>query len=132
MLAFSLGGLAVLAAPAGARVTSTSGLCKQLQNLHYTPSSDPTAAGGKANATKLSKAFAKIAKKNKGQVKSTLNTMAQYFKDLASGNTTAIQNDAQAFAAATQNFASYLASSCVPGGLPGGVSIPSIPTVPST
>ena len=39
-------GATLLTAPAGARVADASGLCRALTNLHYTPSSDPTAAGG--------------------------------------------------------------------------------------
>jgi hypothetical protein len=126
-----LTGAALFATPAVARVSSGPNLCKSLQNLHYTPSSDPTSAGGKANATKLSKAFAKIAKQAKGNIKSTLNTMASYFKAAAAGDATALQNQAQAFGTAAQNFASYLVSSCT-AGLPGGVTIPKIPTIPST
>ena len=116
----------LLASPAGARV-SGSGLCNALTNLHYTPSSDPTAAGGRSNAKKLSKAFTNAAKKAKGDIKAALNTMAQYFKDVANLNTTALQNDAQPFASATTTYASYVASNCVPG-LPGGVTIPTIPS----
>ena len=123
-LGFS-GGM-LLASPAGARV-SGSGLCNALTNLHYTPSSDPTAAGGRSNAKKLSKAFTNAAKKAKGDIKAALNTMAQYFKDVANLNTTALQNDAQPFASATTTYASYVASNCVPG-LPGGVTIPTIPS----
>jgi hypothetical protein len=120
-------GVTLLGAPAGARVPAASGLCNALTNLHYTPSSDPTAAGGRSNAKKLAKAFTNAAKKAKGDIKAALKTMAQYFKDVANLNTTALQNEAQAFASATTRFASYLASSCVPG-LPNGVTIPTIPS----
>jgi hypothetical protein len=126
-----LTGAAVFATPAVARVSSGGSLCKSLQNLHYTPSSDPTAVGGKANATKLSKAFAKVAKQAKGNIKSTLNTIATYFKSAAAGDAAALQNQAQGFATAVQNFASYLVSSCT-AGLPSGVTVPKIPTIPST
>jgi hypothetical protein len=121
-------GVTLLGSPAGARVPAASGLCNALTNLHYTPSSDPTAAGGRSNAKKLAKAFTKAAKKAKGDIKAALKTMAQYFKDVADLNTTALQNEAQAFASATTRFASYLASNCVPGGLPNGVTIPTIPS----
>ena len=121
-------GVTLLAAPAGARVSTASSLCNALTNLHYTPSSNPGTAGGQANAKKLSKAFNNAAKKAKGDIKAALKTMAQYFKDAATLNTTALQNDAQAFASATTRFAAYLASSCIPGGLPSGVTIPTIPS----
>ena len=120
-------GVTLLGAPAGARVPAASGLCNALTNLHYTPSSDPTAAGGRANAKKLQKAFSNAAKKAKGDIKAALKTMSQYFKDVANLNTTALQNESQAFASATTRFASYLASNCVPG-LPNGVTIPTIPS----
>ena len=120
-------GVTLLGAPAGARVPAASGLCNALTNLHYTPSSDPTAAGGRSNAKKLAKAFTNAAKKAKGDIKAALKTMAQYFKDVANLNTTALQNEAQAFASATTRYASYLASNCVPG-LPNGVTIPTIPS----
>jgi len=115
-------GVTLLAPPAGARVPA-SGLCSALTNLHYTPSSNPTAAGGRANAKKLAKAFNNAAKKASGNIKSALKTMVQYFKDVANLNTTAIQNQAQAFATATETYANYLASNCIPG-LPGNVKIP--------
>ena len=116
-------GATLLGPSAGARVPAASGLCQALTNLHYTPSSNPTAAGGRANAKKLAKAFNNAAKKAKGNVKAALKTMAQYFKDAGNLNTTALQNDAQGFASATTTFATYLTSNCVPG-VPGGVSIP--------
>ena len=125
--AFGLSGVALLASPAGARVSTASGLCNALTNLHYTPSSDPTAAGGRSNAKKLTKAFTNAAKKAKGDIKAALKTMAQYFKDVANLNTTALQNEAQAFASATTRYASYIASNCIPG-LPSGVTIPPIPS----
>ena len=125
--AFGLSGVALLASPAGARVSTASGLCNALTNLHYTPSSDPTAAGGRSNAKKLTKAFTNAAKKAKGDIKAALKTMAQYFKDVANLNTTALQNEAQAFASATTRYASYIASNCIPG-LPSGVTIPTIPS----
>ena len=120
-------GVALLASPVGARVSTASGLCNALTNLHYTPSSDPTAAGGRSNAKKLTKAFTNAAKKAKGDIKAALKTMAQYFKDVANLNTTALQNEAQAFASATTRYASYIASNCIPG-LPSGVTIPTIPS----
>ena len=125
--AFGLSGVALLASPVGARVSTASGLCNALTNLHYTPSSNPTAAGGRSNAKKLTKAFTNAAKKAKGDIKAALKTMAQYFKDVANLNTTALQNEAQAFASATTRYASYIASNCIPG-LPSGVTIPTIPS----
>lgn len=121
-----LTGATFLATPAGARVPSVSGVCKQLTNIHINPSSDQTAVGGKANAAKLSSALTKAAKKANGDIKSTLKTLAKYFKDVSTLNTAALQNEAQAFAAAATKYASYIASSCF-SGLPGGVTIPTIP-----
>ena len=123
MFAVGLTGATFLAAPAGARVPAVSGTCKTLTNLKITPSSDPTANGGKANAAKLSKKLSQAAKKSKGDIKTTLNPLADYFKSLSKGDIAAIQSQAQAFAAAAVNFSSYLATNC----LPGGVSIPTIP-----
>jgi hypothetical protein len=118
-------GVTLLATPAGASV-GTASVCKTLTNLHYTPSSDPTAAGGKANAAKLAKAFNKAAKNAKGNIKNTLQTMSSYFKSLAAGDTTALENNAQAFATAATAYAEYIATKCGPG-LPGGVKIPNVP-----
>ena len=120
-------GATLLAAPAGARVADLTGLCRALTNLHYTPSSDPTAAGGQANAKKLAKAFNNAAKKASGDIKAALKTMAQYFKDVANLNTTALQNEAQAFASATTRYASYIASNCIPG-VPSNITIPTLPS----
>ena len=125
--AFGLSGVALLASPAGARVSTASGLCNALTNLHYTPSSDPTAAGGQANAKKLAKAFNNAAKKASGDIKAALKTMAQYFKDAANLDTTALQNDAPAFASATTRFASYLTTNCIPG-VPSNITIPTLPS----
>lgn len=134
MSAIGLTGAAFLATPASARVSTGSGVCNLLTNIKINPSSDPTANGGRANATKLSKALTKAAKKAKGNIKSTLNTLASYFKSVAAGDTAALDNDAQAFAAAATNYASYIASNCTGGSLPGGITIPkiSIPTVPNS
>jgi hypothetical protein len=123
MFAVGLTGAAFLATPAGARVSSGSGTCKVLTNIKITASSDPSANGGKANSAKLSKKLSQAAKKSKGDIKKTLNTLAAYFKSLAKGDVAAIQSQAQAFAAAASSYASYLATNC----LPGGVSIPTIP-----
>ncbi len=125
MVVIGLTGAIFVAAPAGARVSSPSGTCKTLTNLHYTPSSDQSAAGGKSNAAKLSKKLSQAAKKSKGDIKTTLNTLASYFKALSKGDIAAIQSQAQAFGAAATNFASYLATNCLPGGI-------SIPTIPNT
>jgi hypothetical protein len=123
-----LSGAALLATPAGARVPSASGLCNALTKLHYTPSSDPTAVGGQANAKKLAKAFDNAAKKANGDLKAALKTIAKYFKDVVSGNTTAIQGDAQPFASAITKYVAA-AANCVAGGhLPGGITIPTIPS----
>ena len=118
----------VLATPAGARVPSASGLCNALTNLHYTPSSDPTAVGGKANAKKLAKSFDKAAKKAKGDLKAALKTISQYFKDAASANTTALQSDAQPFASAITKYAAAVANCAAGGNLPNGITIPTIPS----
>lgn len=123
MVVIGLAGTIFVAGPAGARVPSTSGICKTLTNLNYTPSSDQSATGGKANAAKLSKKLSQAAKKSKGDIKTTLNTLASYFRALSKGDIAAIQSQAQAFGAAATNFASYVATNC----LPGGVSIPTIP-----
>ena len=120
------GATALLASPAGASVRTAS-LCNSLKNLHYTPSSDPSAVGGRSNAKKLAKKFNDIAKKAKGDLKAALKTMAQYFSDAAKLDTTALQNDSQAFASAVTKFSNYLVSSCT-AGLPGGVTIPTIPS----
>ncbi len=124
------GATALLASPAAAAVPTAS-LCSQLKNLHYTPSSDPTAVGGRSNAKKLAKAFNNLAKKAKGDLQAALKTMAQYFTDVANLNTTAIQNDAQPLASDVTRFTNYITQSCV-AGLPGGVKIPTIPTIPAT
>jgi hypothetical protein len=125
MCAIGLTGATFFAMPAGARVPSTSGTCKLLTNIKITPSNDPTASGGKANAAKLSKKLSQAAKKSKGDIKTTLNTLASYFKSVSKVDTAAIESQAQAFAAAATNYASYLASNCLPGGI-------SIPTIPNT
>ena len=127
MSVIGLSGATLFATSAGARVPSASALCNALTNLHYTPSSNPSTAGGQANAKKLAKAFSNAAKKAKGDIKAALKTMSQYFKDVASLNTTALQNEAQAFASATTRYASYITSKCIPG-LPNGVTIPTIPS----
>src|ERR1700674_2054470 len=97
MSAIGLTGATFLATSAGARVSSVSGVCKQLTNIKITPSSDPSANGGKANAAKLSSKLSKAAKKSKGDIKTTLNTLANYFKAASKGDTQALQNQAQAF-----------------------------------
>lgn len=122
-----ISGVSLSAIPAGATVPSTSGICKTLTNVKITPSSDPSANGGRSNAAKLNKALSKAAKKSKGKIKATLTTLANYFKAIAAGNTAAIQNDAQSFAAAATNYASYIASNCLGGSLPGGITIPTVP-----
>jgi hypothetical protein len=124
---FGLTGATLLAPSAGARVPAASGLCNALTNLHYTPSSDPTAAGGRANAKKLSKAFTNAAKKANGDIKAALKTMAQYFKDAANLNTTALENESQAFASATTRFVNYLTTTCI-SGLPSNITIPTLPS----
>jgi len=125
MVVIGLTGAIFVAGPAGARVSSASGTCKVLANIHVTPSSDSSANGGKSNLAKLSKKLSQAAKRVKGDIKTTLNTLASYFKSLSKGDAAAIESQAQAFAAASTNFASYLATNCVPGGI-------SIPTVPKT
>jgi hypothetical protein len=124
---FGFTGATLLAPAAGAGVPAASGLCNALTNLHYTPSSNPTAAGGEANARKLAKAFSNAAKKASGDIKAALKTMAQYFKDVANVNTTALQNESQAFASATTRYANYLTTKCIPG-LPSNITIPTLPS----
>lgn len=128
MSVIGLSGATLLATPAGARVTSASALCNSLTNLHYTPSSDPTAVGGKSNAKKLAKAFDNAAKKAKGDLKAALKTIAKYFKDAASANATALQGDAQAFASAISKYVAAVANCVAGGNLPNGVTIPTIPS----
>jgi hypothetical protein len=123
MFAIGLTGATFLATPAGARASAASGTCKLITDLKITPSSDPTANGGKANAAKLSSKLSKAAKKSKGDIKTTLNTLASYFKSVSKGDTAALESQSAAYAAAVQNYVSYLTTNC----LPGGVSIPKIP-----
>jgi len=123
----SLSGAALLATPAGARVPSASALCNALTKLHYTPSSNPTAVGGEANAKKLAKAFNNAAKKTSGDLKAALKTIAKYFNDAASANTTALQADSQPFASAISRYVAAVANCVAGGNLPGGVTIPTIP-----
>ena len=128
MSVVGLSGATLLATPAGAGVPSASALCKALTNLHYTPSSNPTAVGGETNAKKLAKAFTNASKKAKGDTKAALQTIAKYFKDAAAANTTALQADAQPFASAISKYVAAVAN-CVSGGsLPNGVTIPTIPS----
>jgi hypothetical protein len=128
MSVIGLSGATMLATPAGARVPSASGLCKALTNLHYTPSSDPTAVGGKSNAKKLAKSFTNAAKKAKGDLKNALKTIAKYFKDAANADATALGNEAQAFASAISKYVAAVANCVAGGNLPGGITIPTIPS----
>ena len=123
-----LSGATLLVTPAGARVPSASALCNALTNLHYTPSSDPTAVGGKANARKLAKSFSNAAKKANGDLKTALQTISKYFKDAASANATALQADAQPFASAISKYVAAVTNCLAGGRLPGGVTIPTIPS----
>ncbi len=127
MAAIAATGATFVAAPAVAAppAPSSSKICKLLTGITISPSSDPTAAGGQANAKKYSKALTKAAKQAKGDIKKTLKTLAKYYSDIAKGNTQALQNEAQAFASATTKYASYIVSNCV--GNTSGVTIPSIP-----
>jgi len=72
--------------------------------------------------------LSKAAKKSKGDIKVTLNTLSKYFKALGTGDTATVQNDAQSFAAAATSYASYLASNCLGNSLPKGVTIPKLPS----
>jgi hypothetical protein len=121
-------GVALSATSAGATAPTVSGVCKTLTNVHITPSNDPTANGGRANALKLSKVLSKAAKKSKGDIKKTLTTLSNYFKALGTGDTATVENDAESFAAAATSYASYLASNCLGSSLPKGVTIPKLPS----
>jgi hypothetical protein len=127
MASVAASGVVLAVSPAGARVASASN-CKALQAIHITPSSDLSANGGRANANKLIKALDKAAKSAKGDFKNVLKTMSSYFKALVKADTTALANNAQAFGNAVTKFSNYLVTNCVPGGLPNGVTIPTIPT----
>jgi vacuolar-type H+-ATPase subunit H len=120
---------ALFAAPAGAAppAPATSKLCKLLTGIKIDPSSDLTAAGGKENAKNYSKALTKAAKQAKGDIKSTLKTLAKYFKAIANEDTQAIQDQAQDFARAETKYANYVVQNCVSQDLPSGVTIPKIP-----
>jgi hypothetical protein len=84
--------------------------------------------GGEANAKKLAKAFDNAAKKAKGDLKSALKTISKYFKDAASANATALQSDAQPFASAITKYAAAVANCVAGGNLPGGITIPTLPS----
>jgi hypothetical protein len=124
MAALSGTGALLAIAPAGASVGSESKVCKILTGITIDPSSDPTGAGGRANAKKYSKALSKAAKQVKGDIKKTLKTLAKYYKDVANGNTDALENEAEDFGKATAKYASYIVSNCISSELPGGVTIP--------
>jgi hypothetical protein len=127
--AVSAAGVTLAAAPAGAAAPAPaqSKVCKLLTGITIDPSADPTATGGRENAKKYSTALSKAAKKAKGDIKSTLKTLASYYKAIANNNTEAIQAKAQDFAQATTKYASYIVQNCVSETLPGGVTIPKLP-----
>jgi hypothetical protein len=127
--AVSATGVTLAAAPAGAAAPApaTSKVCKLLTGITIEPSSDPTGAGGRANAKKYSAALTKAAKQAKGDIKATLKSLAGYYKSIANNDTQAIQNKAQDFAQASTKYASYIVTNCVAGNLPSGVTIPKIP-----
>jgi hypothetical protein len=127
--AVSATGVTLAAVPAGAAAPAPakSKVCKTLTGITIQPSSDPTAAGGQANAKKYSKALSKAAKQAKGDIKATLKTLASYYKSVANLDTQAIQDKAQEFAQATTKYANYVVTNCVAENLPSGVTIPKIP-----
>jgi hypothetical protein len=127
--AVSATGVTLAAAPAGAATPAPakSKVCKLLTGITIEPSSDPTAAGGRANAKKYSKALSKAAKQAKGDIKATLKTLASYYKSVANLDTQAIQDKAQDFAQASTEYANYVVTNCVAENLPSGVTIPKIP-----
>jgi len=127
--AVSATGLASAAAPAGAAAPAPtkSKVCKLLTGITIEPSSDPTATGGRENAKKYSKALSKAAKQAKGDIKSTLKTLASYYRSIANNDTQAIQDRAQDFVQASTKYANYIVTNCLAENLPGGVTIPKIP-----
>lgn len=88
-------------APAPAK----SKVCKLLTGITIEPSSDPTGAGGRANAKKYSNALSKAAKQAKGDIKATLKSLASYYKSIAHNDTQAIQNKARDLAQASTEYA---------------------------
>jgi len=128
MASVGVGGSVLAVSPAGAGVASSNNVCNTIKTLHITPSSDPSANGGRANVTQLVKKLDKAAKNAKGDFKNVLKTLSSYFKAILKTDTTALQNNAQAFASAVTKFANYTVTNCVPGGLPKGVTIPTIPS----
>jgi hypothetical protein len=129
MAAVSVTGPTLVVAPAGAAppAPGKSKVCKPLTGITIEPSSDLTATGGRENAKKYSKALSKAAKQAKGEIKSTLKTLANYYKAISNNNTQAIQDGAQNFALASTKYAAYIVENCVPENLPGGVTIPKLP-----
>jgi hypothetical protein len=126
--AVSEAGSTFAAAPVGATpAPAKSKVCKTLTGITIEPSSDPTAAGGKENAKKYSKALSKAAKQSKGDIKATLKTLASYYASVAKVDTAAIQAKAQEFADASTKYANYIVTNCVSENLPSGVTIPKIP-----
>ena len=127
--AVSVTGVALATAPAGAAppAPAKSKVCKLLTGITIEPSSDPTGAGGRANAKKYSNALSKAAKQAKGDIKATLKSLASYYKSIANNDTQAIQNKAQDFAQASTKYANYIVTNCVAENLPSGVTIPKIP-----
>ncbi len=127
MASVGAGGSVLAISPASARVASANSTCNNIKNLKITPSSDPTANGGRSNLNQLIKKLDKATKSAKGSFKQVLKTLSSYFKAIMKTDTTSLQNNAQAFASAVTKFANYLVTNCVPG-LPGGVTIPTIPS----
>lgn len=127
--AVSVTGVLLAAVPAGAAppAPGKSKVCKLLTGITIEPSSDPTGAGGRANAKKYSNALSKAAKQAKGDIKATLKSLASYYKSIANNDTQAIQNKAQDFAQASTKYANYIVTNCVAENLPSGVTIPKIP-----
>jgi hypothetical protein len=127
MASVGVGGSVLAVSPASARVSANS-TCNSIKSLKITPSSDPSANGGRSNLNQVIKKLDKAAKSAKGGFKQVLKTLSSYFKAILKGDTTALQNQSQAFASAVTKFANYTITNCVPGGLPNGVTIPTIPS----
>jgi hypothetical protein len=127
--AASATGVTLAAAPAGAAAPAPAEnkVCKLLTGITIEPSADPTATGGRENARKYSKALSKAAKKAKGDIKSTLKTLASYYKAIANNDIEAVQAKAQDFAQASTKYATYTVENCLGENLPGGVTIPKLP-----
>jgi hypothetical protein len=109
-------------APAGASAPAkdNSKICKLLSGITIDSAST---TNGKANARKYAKALKKAAKKASGDIKKTLKTLAKYYTAVANEDTSALQDQAEAFGKATAAYATYLTTACLSDALD---SIPDI------